>query len=190
MRAQARRHLRLATPPELRDSLAEARSRVLAHDGVHRSLSDARTSGVVEIGQYLNQVCTDLRTSAAKDHLLEVEADAIELPVDTAIGLGLITTELIMNAVKHAFADGQCGTIQAGFRDRERGFDLEVSDYGRGLPDTFDPPVPSGLGTQIVAMLAQRLNGTVKVERPDAETSFVVHIAPDRAADKETPRGS
>jgi len=79
-----------------------------------------------------------------------------------SINLGLIVTELVINALKHAFPGHRPGKIVIAFEDRGPNWTLSVSDDGVGMPT--DPSlIRSGLGTSIVQALAKQLEATVEV---------------------------
>ena len=49
-----------------------------------------------------------------------------------AVSLGLIVTELLINALKHAFPSGEKGDILVSYGAEEFGWQLSVSDNGTG----------------------------------------------------------
>jgi two-component system, sensor histidine kinase PdtaS len=92
---------------------------------------------------------------------------ALRLPVDTAIPLGLVTTELLANAYKHAFPEGRSGSITVSL-SRARGGDIRlmVSDDGVGAPaDIYRDGQSTGVGSLIVPLLATQLNASVSMVR-------------------------
>jgi two-component sensor histidine kinase len=79
------------------------------------------------------------------------------------VRLGLIVTELVINALKHGFPDGRKGRIEVVFRTNEAGWTMTVHDTGVGMP--VDPAqLKPGLGTGIVEALAGQLEAEVSVE--------------------------
>jgi len=53
---------------------------------------------------------------------------------DVSISLGLIVTELVINALKHAFPDKRTGTIGIDYRSSGKDWTLSVADNGVGMP--------------------------------------------------------
>jgi two-component sensor histidine kinase len=93
---------------------------------------------------------------------LAVNADEGLASADVSVSLGLIVTELVINALKHAFPDGQNGKIVVDYRAAGAEWTLSVADDGVGLPP--DPAdVEPGLGTSIVEALAKHLKASVRV---------------------------
>lgn len=97
-----------------------------------------------------------------------------------AVSVGLIVTELAINARKHAFVDGRSGgMIAGGYEAAPSGWRLEVSDDGVGLPDKVSP----GLGTSIVEALARQLDAVVTVSGTTQGTTVSITHGADGRTD-------
>jgi two-component sensor histidine kinase len=96
---------------------------------------------------------------------LKVTADAGSVTSREAVSLGLIVTELILNALKHAFPDDvkPDRKIAVGFDVAGTNWKLSVEDNGIGAPVGVFAQPKSGLGTSIVNALAQQLDAKVEV---------------------------
>ena len=91
------------------------------------------------------------------------------------MSLGLIVTELVINALKHAFSSGETGEILIGYDARGSGWHLSVSDNGTGPGDASAEGAHAGLGTSIVEALARQLDATVeKSGGPQGTTVSIV----------------
>ncbi|MGR3433817.1 MAG: sensor histidine kinase [Shimia sp.] len=170
--------------------LQAASVRVRAVAAVHAALyhdDDVRT---VEFGEHLRTFCTQLADGAgAADRgiALDVEAERVTLPAETAVPLSLIVNELVTNAFKYAFpldADTMDGIeaprVRVGLtRTGDGHIALEVSDNGRGSGghDGELTDGPGGLGSTLVATLARQLHATVSREREDGWTVRLVFEA-------------
>ena len=93
---------------------------------------------------------------------LTVKADEGTATVDTSVSLGLIVTELVINALKHAFPSNRSGKIVVGYDNHGVDWTLSVSDDGVGMP-TGVVPAKAGLGTSIVQALAKQLGAAISV---------------------------
>src|ERR1700676_2762216 len=93
---------------------------------------------------------------------LEVTADESVASADVSVSLGLIVTELVINALKHGFPGRRRGKIMVGYRSRGPAWTLSVGDNGVGMPKDASSAKP-GLGTSIVGALAQQLDARVQV---------------------------
>jgi two-component sensor histidine kinase len=93
---------------------------------------------------------------------LEVDADDSSAAADVSVSLGLIVTELVINALKHAFPNDRSGAIVVSYRSSALDWNLAVADDGVGIPQGPSPPKP-GLGTSIVEALARQLDADVEL---------------------------
>ncbi len=85
------------------------------------------------------------------------------LPANASVSVGLLVTELVINALKHAFPDQRKGVIRIQYAKDGSGWHLNVNDDGVGMPPA-DPPAKAGLGTSIVEALARQLQATVSLD--------------------------
>jgi len=93
---------------------------------------------------------------------LEVDSEPGSASADVSVSLGLIVTELVINALKHAFPAGRAGHILVRYATRGAGWTLSVQDDGVGMA-TGALPARAGLGTSIVQALAKQLGAEVTV---------------------------
>jgi two-component sensor histidine kinase len=166
---------------ETRGHLHDAHLRVMSLANVQQQLA-VSTLREVPLRSYLSDLCRSLDASMIRDHAqlsLEVNADDSVSSADVSVSLGLIVTELVINALKHAFPGQRSGKIVVDYHSQGSEWALSVSDNGIGLPTDTDPPRP-GLGTSIVEALAKQLQARVQVV--DAGPGTIVSIVPTAAA--------
>ena len=149
---------------EVRGHLKDAHQRVMSIAAVqrHLSLSDSHD---VALRPYFSELCESLAASMISDlALLSISVDADESLVgaDKSVSLGLIVTELVINALKHAYPEHGRGVIVVGYRSDEKGWRLWVKDDGVGM-STNPSHAKAGLGTGIVEALASHLHACVEV---------------------------
>ena len=158
---------RMVTSEETRLQLQDTHKRVMSVAAVQRHLHATGATGPVEMAPYLTQLCDNLKTSMIGDYrptTLKVTSDAGTMASRDAISLGLIVTELILNALKHAFTDDRTDRqIAIGFAAAGTNWKLSVEDNGIGAPVGVFAQAKSGLGTSIVNALAQQLEARVDV---------------------------
>ena len=151
---------------ETRLHLQDAHSRVMSIAAVQEHLHASAASGPVQITPYLSKLCETLATSMIGDIRpisLKVCGDGGSATSRQAECLGLIVTELVMNALKHAFPDDKSdGRITVGYDAAGADWKLSVSDNGAGRPDGVFAQPKTGLGTSIVKALAQQLGAQVE----------------------------
>ncbi|WP_213980921.1 PAS domain-containing sensor histidine kinase [Sphingomonas sp. dw_22] len=164
---------------ETRTHLRDAHNRVMSIATVQQQLAASRL-GDVELRGYFTQLCKSLGASMIHDHdrvSLDVTGDDSSVKADVSVSLGLIVTELVINALKHAFPGDRGGKILVDYRSRGEDWKLSVSDDGVGTPETLAVAKP-GLGTSIVAALANQLDATVGTEGGHPGTAVsIVHTA-------------
>jgi PAS domain S-box-containing protein len=166
---------------ETRVHLHETHARVMSLAAVQQHLSFS--IGEVEVRPYLVKLCDSLSASmmpSSRPLTLGVKADDVKLSSHEAVSLGLIVTELVINALKHAFPDGRGGAIAVAYRVTGPGWTLSVSDNGVGRAQTRAPNARPGLGTSIVEGLAKQLGAMVAIR--DGQPGTTVAIVNDGGA--------
>jgi chemotaxis protein methyltransferase CheR len=162
---------------EVRNHLKDAHERIISIATIERYLDTTSLSEEVEVGPYLTGLCESLSKSmigTAKPITLEVHCEAGMTTSSEGISLGLITAELVINALKHAFPPGRAGTIEVLYecKTNNREWRLSVSDNGVGI--TPDPARPQGLGTTIIQSLARQLGAKVDVKTSSKGTTVAI----------------
>ncbi|MDZ7909043.1 MAG: histidine kinase dimerization/phosphoacceptor domain -containing protein [Gemmobacter sp.] len=160
---------------ELRGHLHNAHHRVMSIAAVQRQLSIS-SGGKVEIRSYLTQLCESLGASmiADPDRLsIVVLADDSAVTAEISISLGLIVTELVINALKHAFPDQETGRIEVGYQATGSNWTLSVKDNGIGMPAGSSAP-KAGLGTGIVEALAKNLESELMLSDANPGTAVTI----------------
>ena len=111
-----------------------------------------------------------------KNITVESRLTELELDLDTAIPLGLITNELMSNAYKHAFSETEGGSITVELSKLFKNtYQLKISDNGKGLPANFDINNLHSLGLDIVSILADQISAELKIYN-DKGANFEIHF--------------
>jgi two-component sensor histidine kinase len=171
---------KLVTSEETRVQLQDAHNRVMSVAALQQHL---HVSGVgpIEMGPYLRKLCASLKSSMIGDYrpaTLNVTSDGGSVTSREAVSLGLIVTELILNALKHAFPDNDKSDhqIMVGFDVAGTNWKLSVADNGIGAPVGVFAQTKTGLGTSIINALAQQLEARVDVSSgPHGTVVSVAH---------------
>lgn len=149
--------------------------RIMSVASLERQLAPSE-AGDVALRPYLETLCERIGASLIVDRtkiVLVLEMDERTVPADLAISIGLIATELVINALKHAFPDGRKGKVTIGCRPCGAGWALTVCDDGAGRR-VNSTPSKGGLGATIIAALAKQHRA--KVETTDLEPGTMVSI--------------
>ena len=139
-----------------RSRLQDAASRIMTIATVHRRLHEHGAIDGTDAGSYLRGLMNDLGVSIAPDSALrpiEVEAESIILSADRIAPLGLITTELVTNALKY----GE-GRVLVQVSAVPGGVVVAVEDEGPGFPEDYTPGDGGSLGMRLVSVLARTPN--------------------------------
>lgn len=152
---------------EARTHLHQAHNRVVSIAEVQRQLADTGAQEVA-LRPYLTQLCSSIAASMIPDPdrlSIRVEVDDSSVTSDFSISLGLIVTELVINALKHAFPNDRGGTIKVDYAGNgaHGGWMLEVADDGVGMSPAGEPPAAAGLGTSIVEALVRQRQAKLTV---------------------------
>jgi two-component sensor histidine kinase len=164
--------LRQTSAAEVRRTFADILGRVDAIALVHDTLYACDELSRVPIARYLEKLCQSLLQLRRERERVALRVDAMEgaLGVDQAVALGLVTTELVSNALKHAFPEGRAGQVTVSFRCEEGQCLLVVADDGIGLAPRNRAARPRS-GLTLVSSLALQLGAALR-EDSDRGTRF------------------
>jgi PAS domain S-box-containing protein len=155
----------------------ESRLRIRSMAMVHEKLYKSQDLSLVDFGDYIQSLAQNLFQvyGITPDRIsLRVKVHDLFLDINTAIPCGLLVSELISNALKHAFPDNTKGEISVSmYPTEEDTIRLEVSDNGVGVEKDLDLKKSDSFGLQLVDMLTEQLQGTIKIKR-DKGTAFVL----------------
>jgi two-component sensor histidine kinase len=184
LRLQARR----VSVPGARIALEESMRRVQSIALVHETLSVSidETVDFDEVVDRLLAMLSDVMGTANRVTVRR-EGSLGDVPAEQATALVLVLTELVQNAMEHAFPDDQAGTVTV-VAERARGeLRVLVRDDGVGLPEAFSATGSDRLGLQIVnTLVAAELGGRVSFRGDDASGGAVAEVVMPLA---RRPRG-
>lgn len=165
---------------ETRLHLQDAHNRVMSVAAVQQHLHISGTAGPIEMAPYLSKLCESLTTSMISNSrpiALSVRSDGGSVTSREAVSLGLIVTELVLNAVKHAFPHENLDhRVRVAYDVAGTNWKLSVADNGIGRRTDAFAQVKAGLGTSIVKALAQQLDAKVEIlSGPHGTTVSVTH---------------
>lgn len=149
---------------ETRGHLQDAHHRVMSVAAMERLLS-LSGDGDLQVQAYFTSLCDSIATSmiGEPDRIsLRVAGGECAVAARVAVSLGLIVTELVINALKYAFPDGRAGLITVDYDFQGPNWILCVCDDGVGMPADATL-IRAGLGTSIVQALARQLQAVVHV---------------------------
>jgi len=150
---------------ETRRHLHDAHRRVLSIAAIQEHLHSSGHDEMIEVAPYLSKLCASLAESMIDDSrqaALNVEADSGAMTSPDMVSLGLIVTELVINALKYARpALSESVAIAILYETNGTAWRLSVSDNGVGSPINGTESTKGGLGTSLVKALAGQLDAGV-----------------------------
>jgi two-component sensor histidine kinase len=169
---------RAVTSEETRIHLREAHQRVMSIAAVQQQLHASEGIRQIEVGSYLSKLCGGLASSMIGDGqsiTIKVAVDEGMIESAKAVSIGLIVTELLINAIKYAFPINKAAAqVLVTYEIEDSDWKLTVSDNGVGRGDGVAAGTGSGLGTAIVNALANQLDARAEVVSGPAGTSVSI----------------
>jgi chemotaxis protein methyltransferase CheR len=158
---------RAVNSEESREHLKDAHRRVMSVAAVQQHLHSSGRADEIDVPPYLEKLCKSLGDSMIGENraaAIAVKSDQCVLPSADAVSLGLIVTELVINALKYAFPDaGKPGVVAVTYECKDMNWKLTVSDNGVGRTEGGGHSGKGGLGTSLVAALANQLDAKVQI---------------------------
>ena len=138
---------------ETRTQLEAAAGRIMTISAVHRHLYEGGSATRTDAAAYLRALVGDIQAmvDTPENHReITVQADPLSLSADQTTPLGLVTSELVANALKHG-----AGRVLVSLRSVPSGLQIRVEDEGPGFPPDFAPRLSGSLGMRLVTALAK-----------------------------------
>jgi len=168
---------RSVTSEEARQQLHDAHRRVMSVAAVQEHLRASGRADAIEIAPYLNKLSASLAESMVGEGRVKiaVTTDDGVVPSADAICLGLIVTELVINALKYAFPkDHAAPLVTVRYEIHGPDWKLSVTDNGVGRAEAAGARAKDGLGTSLVAALAHQLEA--KVATTNSPTGMSISV--------------
>lgn len=183
-------HARRIRDPRAEVAFAEARSRINALATLHRRLYESESLQEVDLRWFLEDLCAELRRgglSGSRHVELAVDAPSEAIGPELAVPFGLLVTEAITNAYKHAFTGLASGRIDVVVtRESEETLVLSVRDNGIGFDSTVASHEHPGLGRSLIEAFVRQMRAELHVTSVEG-TVVEVRIPIARRADPRTP---
>lgn len=168
--------------PHTLKAFQESEDRIRSMALVHEILYHSTDLSRIAMATYIRELTAHLVKSYMVDPnriALTIQAEDVGLNVETAVPCGLMLNELVSNALKHAFPDGQPGHVAIELRRAPaESLQLVIHDNGRGMPSAIDPTTAASLGLRLVNQLVEQLSGTLEVERKQGTTVAITFPVP------------
>ena len=165
-----------------KESQNRVRSMALVHEKLYRSGDLSK----IDFSEYIQSLVSGLYRSYGINPALiklNIKIESVSLGIDLAVPCGLVINELVSNALKHAFREGESGKIDIAIKqDENKTITLIVSDNGCGIPSGMDFKKTESLGLHLVVILVEdQLRGNIDLMEDEGTTFKVVFSASEMA---------
>ncbi|MGE0561523.1 MAG: tetratricopeptide repeat protein [Flavobacteriales bacterium] len=151
----------------------ETQNRVLSIARLHEQMYNSENLKEINIKTHFTPLVKDLikdYNMGTKINLV-IDLPNVEMSSKTLIPLGLIINEMISNSLKYAFVGKAEGSIMVTIKHlSEQLYEMIIGDDGIGMPKDFDFENSTSLGTQLIHIFTDQLNGSIK--RLDKDGTF------------------
>ncbi|MFH0826130.1 MAG: PAS domain S-box protein, partial [Pseudomonadota bacterium] len=152
-----------------RKMFVESQDRIRSMALAHEKLYQAENLSEIDSRSYLTSLLDHLMSAlgnVGSEVRLVRQIARTDLDLETGVTLGFIVTELVSNALKHAFPGGRPGTISLTLKEVDDStLELSLADDGVGLPDSIQFANPRSLGLNLVRIFSKQLRGELEVRR-------------------------
>lgn len=170
---------RLVTDQKTREMFRQSQNRIRSMALIHEALYKSDDLANIDFSDYISRMVTHLLSLYREETGLvriNQETKGILLDINKAIPCGLIISELVSNALKHAFPGKRDGEVLIRMmRDKGDRYTLVVKDTGVGFPEKLDLRDTKTLGLQLVTDLVSQLHGKIELQRREG-TEFNIRF--------------
>jgi two-component sensor histidine kinase len=169
--------------PEVEGMSQSIKDRIRVISLANEKLYDVESGDMLDLTDYARDIMR-LAVSSYESEACRiegvVEGDPIEADSAIAIDFGLVLTEIVVNALKHAILPKGGGRVVVSMRRELSELRFEVRDDGPGIPESFDPNATHSLGFKIITSLLTRRSGTLAVSaaNPGTRVSCSMRLSP------------
>ncbi len=161
-----------ASDPALRGALDSVQQRLRSISLLHEELYRTAGDDTADLGRYLKTLQAMLQEGAPDGVSIEVDAQHLVVRPQTASAVGVIVSEFVMNAFKHAFPDERPGKVTITLNETDSQVELICRDDGVGAGEI--DPAKRGLGIRLISAYASQLGGVARFR--DAGPGFELRV--------------
>jgi PAS domain S-box-containing protein len=163
------------------ENLTDLSRRIESLQLIYEEMSAARASSnedKIQLGSYLGRIANAIAYLDGRAGVrMNIHVEPLVVDTEKAVRIGLIVSEILTNAMQHAFVDQRTGLVELRVtRTDDGGMRAIVSDDGVGLPAGENWPNVDGLGGRIVKGLCDGLGATLHVTRGAVGTVVLLDV--------------
>jgi len=156
--------------PEAAVVFKECRDRIHLMARLHERLCSKEKFSAVDLSAHLRETAQTLLDAHSPNGCqisLKGPDGSLIVDIDTAMTLGLIANEVILNSLKHAFTARESGCLTINLTDGPRR-EMVISDDGSGLPQDFTPKKRGSFGLELINGLSHQIQGEAKLTNAES----------------------
>ncbi|MGD1877582.1 MAG: sensor histidine kinase [Kiloniellaceae bacterium] len=150
-----------------RNALRTTQDRIHALSMVHSNLYEAPELHRIKLQEFVPQLCEYLRQAqggSAENVRMTFDIDDVQSEPERAVPLALLITEVVTNALKHGWPDGETGLLAIDLKQADaETLVMTISDNG----STAEAASPESLGGRLIHAFAKQLGGKVEITNGD-----------------------
>ena len=164
---------------EVADLLKISRSRIRTMALAHEELYNNNNYININLRDYVKRIAesTHRSYSYGSDKVsLELDLDDLQLDISKVVPVGLMISEIIINAHKHAFNKAKKGVITINTSVSDEYISLAISDNGSGMPKNYDIKNSNSLGMMLIEKFTEQIDSEMDIESNNKGTTFTFKI--------------
>ena len=144
--------------------LSEGEVRIKSMALIHEKLYQAESLSEIDFKFYIDDLIKTINQTITIDDRIAIhlECESVNLNVNQAVPCALIISELLSNAVEHAFTEQCEGEVHISMTEKNGMVTVRVKDNGKGLPEGFEKEEMNSMGITIVSTLIHQLDTELK----------------------------
>jgi PAS domain S-box-containing protein len=149
---------------KVKDALLKSKDRINSMALIHTKIYQSKDLDSINFCEYIQNLTKVIKEGYSLNKNIEIKiTDSNSVfEIDLMINLGLIITEIVTNAFKHAFNELKEGMITIELQKNQNENQLFISDNGIGF--NFSRFGKNTLGLEIIRALVQQINGTIEID--------------------------
>jgi len=171
--------------PTAFDAVQESKNRVASMALIHQKLYQRDNLAAIEMRDYFETIGNAIIDSfgeRAKRVALEIDMPELELDVDTAVPIGLITNELVTNSLKHAFPNDNHGRIFISLKKLgQDNLELIIADNGQSVENQVKEADSGGFGSLLINLLTTQLGGQIDKQTEEGMSTIISFKLPEKS---------
>lgn len=144
---------------EAKEALNESRKRIRSTALVHELLYRKESFSSISINDYITELFSNLRINKKAELLLE--GDHVLLDLTTAMPLGMMMNEIMMNSFKHSLKGKESGRILIDLKINGKELEITYTDEEGQIPMDIDLKKASSTGMTLINTFAEQLEGKI-----------------------------